>query len=69
VAKPWECQPWFERYWIALLETDALAPSARIETAEAAIRTRMAELDRRDTKELDALGNALSILQWLIEVT
>lgn len=67
MAKPWERQPWFERYRIALLETDSLALPARIETAEAAIRSRMAELGRRDKQELDALRNALSILPWLIE--
>lgn len=67
VAKAWECQPWFERYRLALLETDARALPARIETAEAAIRTSMAELGRRDTQELKALRNALSILQWQIE--
>jgi hypothetical protein len=66
MTRPWETQPWFELYRLAVLETDGTKLPDRLHAAKAAIKERLAELgDLHDIPEMGALRNALAVLQLL----
>jgi len=66
MTRPWENQPWFELYRLAVLETDQTKLPDRLQAAKTAIKERLTELgNMHDIPEMGALRNALTVLQWL----
>jgi hypothetical protein len=66
MTRPWETQPWFELYRLAVLEADRTILPDRVHAAEVAIKARLAELgDMHDIPEIGALRNALAVLRLL----
>jgi len=65
MTRPWEYQPWVEPFQLAVLEIDSARLTKRIETAESAIRARLADIGMRDSRESAALRDALKVLSLL----
>jgi hypothetical protein len=64
-----EQRSWIEPYRLALMETNAAKMPDRIETAKAAIKSRIEELTRSvdGAAERDALMDALNALRFLTQ--
>ena len=68
MTRPWEPQPWVEPYQLAVNEMNGAELPERIQIAESAIRTRLAELTKsREALELEPLHDALQVLSLLRE--
>jgi hypothetical protein len=69
MTEPWEEQPWIEPYRLALVETNPSKMLDRIETAKAAIKSRIEELTRfvDGAAERGALMDALNALRFLTQ--
>lgn len=72
MCEPSEHHPWAEAYQLAVLESDSVKLSSRIETAKSAIALRIDELSELTnlaafTPELNSMNKALQVLRLLAE--
>jgi len=70
MTQPWEQRPWVDSYRLALMETDASKMPDRIETAKAAIKSRIEALGRFvcGAEERVVLMNAMNALRFLTQL-